>query len=91
MEGNPFWVLVKELYPLFLQVILVFGLYRMGKGVWHRLQGDEEGIGKAMHDIITGFFWAHMAIPLVYAIWRVMGGISDKATTVFEIIDKGGF
>lgn len=86
VEGNRFWVLVTELYPIFLQVILVLGLIRIGKGVWQRLSGEEDSINRALSDIVTGFFWAHMAMPLVYAIFRFWASFSDKVTSVFNMI-----
>lgn len=86
MESNPFWTIVRELYPLFLWAILIYGLIRLGKGILERLQGNKDSIYQALIDIFVAFFFAHMAIPLVYAIWKIMEGVGNRAEEVFKVI-----
>lgn len=86
MEENVFWPLVKELYPLFLAGCLIIGVWRMSRGILQRLRGEEDGIAKAISDIIVGFFFAHMTLPLVYGLFVLMGNVGDKAEKVVKIL-----
>ena len=91
MEDNSFWQIVLEIYPVFLQVILIYGAIRMVKGVMAKLKGDEnsqEVISQTISDIVEGFFWAHILIPLVYGIWGFMGGFADKIGPVIKMIGQ---
>ncbi|MFW6243166.1 MAG: hypothetical protein ACOC2W_03310 [bacterium] len=86
-ETNMFWEIVKEIYPLFLEICMLGGLYRLCKGGWNRLQGDSEAIGKALNDIIVAFFWLHMSIPIVSLVWVILTNISNSAETIIKMIE----
>lgn len=58
----------------------------MSRGILQRLRGEEDGIAKAISDIIVGFFFAHMTLPLVYGLFVLMGNVGDKAEKVVKIL-----
>ncbi|MFW6016637.1 MAG: hypothetical protein ACOCRK_09375 [bacterium] len=89
MSNNPFWDIVIELYPTFLNLILLYGTWRLVKGVFEKIQGKEEGISNAISDIIIAFFWAHMSIPLVLGIFSFMEHLSNTLEPTLRTISGG--
>lgn len=79
MPNNPFWVLAKEIYPYFLMFCAILGLKRIARGALDRLKGEEDAIGEAINDIMVGFFYCHIALALVAAIWYVMENVGSAA------------
>lgn len=90
--NNPFWVLVKEMYPYFLQFSLILGVIRLARGGVEKLKpdGDDEAISKALNDILVGFFFCHLTLALVALAWFLMSVIGAGAEEAVEtIIDMG--
>ena len=79
MPDNPFWVIAKEIYPYFLMFCAILGLKRIARGGLDKINGDEDAISEAINDIIVGFFFCHIAIALVAAIWFLMENIGSVA------------
>jgi len=88
LEESNFWLIVKELYPLFLEIILFYGAIVLGKGIIKKLGGDKEGISNAITKILIAFFWAHISIPLVLGIYSFMERLSDTIEPVIRTFGR---
>ena len=91
MEDNSFWQIIVEIYPVFMEIILIYGAIRMGKGVLEKIKGGDrkdEIIPETISDIIEGFWWATIALPLVSGIWLFMNSFADKIEPVIKMIGQ---
>lgn len=88
MEESNFWLIVKELYPLFLEIILFYGAIVLGKGIFKKMGGEEDGISNAVTKILIAFFWAHISIPLVLGIYSFMERLSNTIEPVIRTFGR---
>ena len=89
MEDNIFWEVVPEVYPLFLEILILYATYRFSKGIFFKLQGKEEGISEALSSIFLAFFWAHLAIPIIVAMYYFTMNLGESLEPIIKTISGG--